>query len=202
MTGKTHFAVGEAAALLLTHPTTAKGLALCLGAAAVGSMISDIDVTSSHSHRDVTIITSTALASAAIIAGLELHFHLGILSLLQRQTNIWRILLGLVVSLAICNFGMQQPHRSFMHSLFGWFLLTALVGEIFPFLVPAFALSMASHILLDLLNRKRVRLLYPLHRGFCLNLCPASGRINDLICLAGSAAAGVGLALSLWRIFL
>lgn len=202
MTGKTHIAVGEATALILTHPTTAKGLALCVGAAAVGSLICDIDVTSSQSHRDLAVISSVAAGAAAIIAGLELHFNLGILSLLQRQTSLWRILLGLFIILLVCNFGMRQPHRSFMHSILGWFLLSVLVGEIFPFLVPAFALSMASHILLDLLNRKKVRLFYPLRRGFCLNICPSSGRVNDLICLAGSIAASLGLAVSLWNIFL
>jgi inner membrane protein len=202
MTGKTHLAVGEAAALLLTHPTSPRTLALCVGTAAIGSLICDIDVTTSHSHRDQVKISSVAVLATAVTAVLELHFQLGILAMLQRQTNLMRILLGLAVILMVCNFGMRQPHRSFMHSILGWGILTGLVWEIFPFLAPVFAVSMASHILLDLLNRKKVRLLYPFGKGVCFRLCPADGAVNDLLWLIGTIAFFASFALCLWNIFL
>ena len=50
MTGKTHVAIGTAASLLVTQPSTLKELFICLGVAIVGSVISDIDVTTSESH--------------------------------------------------------------------------------------------------------------------------------------------------------
>lgn len=202
MTGKTHIAVGEAAALTLIRPANAKELVLCLGAAAVGALISDVDASASRSHRSVVQVTSLAGFVALFVALLDTHAHLGVLRLLRRQSSLWRVLLGSGAFLVVCNFGMRQPHRSFMHSVLGWVTLCVLVGEVFPALVPAFAVSMASHILLDLLNRKRVRLLYPCRWGWSLNLCPASGRINDLFCLTGTIVAGLGLVVSLWDIFL
>lgn len=200
MTGKTHLAVGEAAALLLTRPTSPGALVLCLGTAAIGSVICDVDAVSSRSHKQMTALTSAVAVFIAAVSAIELHFGFGFINLL-RQTNLARIFLGLILILLVCNYGMRQPHRSFMHSLPGWLILSALVWEIFPGLTGAFAIAMASHILLDLLNRKRVRLLYPLHWGLAFRLCPSDGHINDLICVGGTVAAGLGLVLSLWSIF-
>ena len=50
MTGKTHLSVGTAAAICVTQPQTLSSLLLCLGTAAIGSVISDIDVTTSDSR--------------------------------------------------------------------------------------------------------------------------------------------------------
>lgn len=200
MTGKTHLAVGAAAALLLTRPSSPGALALCLGTAAVGSVICDIDAVSSRSHRQMTALTSGTALLIAVASALELHFGFGFINIL-RQTNMARILLGLILFLIVCNYGMRQPHRSFMHSIPGWAILSALVWEIFPGLTRFFAIAMASHILLDLLNRKRVRLLYPLKWGLAFRLCPSDGHINGLICMGGIVAACLGLVLSLWGIF-
>lgn len=201
MTGKTHFVVGEATALLLTLPATPQELLLCTGAAAVGSVICDIDSSSSKSHKELTTLLSVVTVAATLIAALEVHYGLGIVRLLQRQTSLMRVLLGLAVILGVCSFGMHQPHRSFMHSIPCWALLSVLVWDIFPALTPAFSYAMASHILLDLLNRRKVQLLYPLDWGLCFRLSSSQGRLNDQICLIGSLLAGAGLALSLWKIF-
>ena len=42
MTGKTHLAVGTAAALCVTQPPHLRDWVLCIGAAVVGSVISDV----------------------------------------------------------------------------------------------------------------------------------------------------------------
>lgn len=197
MTGKTHFVVGEAAALLLTHPNTPKSLALCIGTAAIGALVSDVDSTTSRSHKELDTLLSITAAALVTTTVLELYFDLGIVRLLQTQTNAVRILLGLAAFLLVCGYGMDKPHRSFMHSLPCLFLLSFLVWEMFPALLPAFFISMASHLLLDLTNRRGLRLLFPLRWKLCFKLCPSSGRVNDLVCHVGTAAALMGLALSL-----
>ena len=52
MTGKTHLSVGTAAAVCVTQPQNLSSLLLCLGTAAIGSVISDIDVTTSESRMN------------------------------------------------------------------------------------------------------------------------------------------------------
>lgn len=201
MTGKTHFAVGEAAALLLTHPSTPRELALCIGTAAVGSLICDVDSTTSRSHKELAALLSVSAFAVVVISALELHFDLGILRLLQHQTNAPRILLGLTAFLLICGYGMKLPHRSFMHSLPCLALLSGLCWEIFPTLFPAFAVGMASHLILDITNRRGLQLFFPLKKRYCLRLCSSSGKINNTVCHIGSAAVLLGLALSLFLIF-
>ena len=51
MLGKTHMAVGVAASMLLFQPNTLPELIFGAGAAAIGSVISDIDCSSSESSR-------------------------------------------------------------------------------------------------------------------------------------------------------
>ncbi len=58
LTGRTHWAVGTAAALCVTQPARLRDWVLCIGAAAVGSVISDIDVTTSDSRETLDRIDS------------------------------------------------------------------------------------------------------------------------------------------------
>ena len=78
-----------------------------------------------------------------------------------------------------------------MHSFAGWFLLGSLTGLIYPAVTPYFSAAMLSHILIDLLNRRNVRLLYPLKKGFCLGICSADGMVNRALFLAGAAVSAV-----------
>lgn len=198
MTGKTHFAAGEAAVLLLLHPSTPKELALCVGTAAIGSLLPDVDSTTSKSHKELSLLLSISTIALIIITALELHFDLGIIRLLQRETNLLRIVLGVAAFLMICGIGLTLPHRSFMHSITCLMLLSGIVWEIFPVLLPAFFVSMSSHLILDLLNRKGLQLFFPLDGRYCLHLCPASGRVNDMLCTLASTAALGGLSLSVY----
>ena len=58
-------------------------------------------------------------------------------------------------------------------------------------MTPYFSAAMLSHILIDLLNRRNVRLLYPLKKGFCLGICSADGMVNRALFLAGAAVSAV-----------
>ena len=52
MLGKTHMAVGTAAGLLIMQPQNITELILGTGAAMIGSVISDIDIGTSDSHKE------------------------------------------------------------------------------------------------------------------------------------------------------
>ena len=136
MLGRTHFFIGTAAALAVLQPQTVPVLVTGAGAAAIGSLISDIDV------------------------------------------------------------GTSQPHRSFMHSFAALALLTACVDIIYPDASAYFAVGFLSHLVLDVLNRKPEKLLWPWKKGFCLGLCSARGVVNRALLGVGMASLTVILVLS------
>ncbi len=188
MTGKTHLTVGTAVALAVVQPQNLPTLCLCAAAGAVGSVISDVDVDTSESHRGLVRLCAVIVAAALLLAGTEYLWHLGLVARLRAQTSLMRVTPGAISFLVVCWFGMHQPHRSFMHSLPGLGLLTALAGAMVPVFALPFGAAMASHIALDLLNRRRVRLLYPLHWGLSLDLCRSNGWVDGMLCGLGSAA--------------
>ncbi|MCD7919182.1 MAG: metal-dependent hydrolase [Clostridiales bacterium] len=193
MTGKTHLVCGEALALCLLHPAAPRTLVLCLGAAAVGSVIPDVDVTTSASHRELVRIVSTAGAALLLGWALNTIFQLHIERFLLRYAGGREMTAWAVLFLGLCVFGTTQPHRSFMHSLAGLALLTFCVWRGAEPLAAAFFVAMASHILLDLFNRKGVRLLYPLRWSWSLGLCSADGTADWALCAVGSLLLVIGI---------
>ncbi|MDO5417223.1 MAG: metal-dependent hydrolase [Lachnospiraceae bacterium] len=189
MTGKTHLAVGTAAALCLLQPDTLKEWVLCLGAASIGSVISDIDASSSDSREELNKITALSVLAMTAVCFAEYRWNLGILKSFDRESSLFRLFTGFVMLLAICSFGKNQPHRTFMHSLPGCLIVTAVVSLIYPDAAPYFLVSMLSHIAIDLLNRRGVQLLYPLKWKLCLDICRSNGIINRWLAHAGAVVS-------------
>ena len=132
MLGRTHFFIGTAAALAVLQPQTVPVLVTGAGAAAIGSLISDIDVGTSQAHRDADKIITATVAVAALTILAEYKLNLGIYRRLTSDSNILRLLAGTAAFLLLCAYGKQQPHRSFMHSFAALALLTACVDIIYP----------------------------------------------------------------------
>ncbi|MGN0482855.1 MAG: metal-dependent hydrolase [Lachnospiraceae bacterium] len=191
MLGKTHTAVGIAAALCIVQPHTIPEIVIGTVAASVGAVISDIDVDSSRSHKKIGAACSVAMGIAVLVAGADLIFHLGILSKLKQNTGAFRMILGLLVFAGICIYGKRQPHRTFMHSILALALLSTALQTAIPMAAPYFSAAFVSHILLDLLNKKKVCLLYPLKEGFCLKLCASNGITNQVLGWLGTCVAVV-----------
>ena len=135
MLGRTHFFIGTAAALAVLQPQTVPVLVTGAGAAAIGSLISDIDVGTSQAHSDADKIITATVAVAALTILAEYKLNLG----------IYRRLTSLV---------------------------------------------------LDVLNRKPEKLLWPWKKGFCLGLCSARGVVNRALLGVGMASLTVILVLS------
>ena len=66
MLGRTHFYIGTAAALAVLQPQTVPALVAGAGAAAIGGLISDIDVGTSQAHRDADKIITATVAAAVL----------------------------------------------------------------------------------------------------------------------------------------
>lgn len=200
MLGKTHMVIGIAAGLAVVKPDTFSELVFGAGIAAMGGLISDIDVGTSDSHRDADRVTYLAVFVVLAVVVLEHIFHLGIARLLIQNDNVFRICIGLAGFVGICAFGKEQPHRTFMHSLLAMVLLSFCLGLLSPVAVPYFAVGFLSHIVTDLFNRKRVQVWYPFPGGLCLGLFHAHGLANTIFFFLGSVAAGAEVLMSMGRI--
>ena len=132
MLGRTHFFIGTAAALAVLQPQTVPALVAGAGAAAIGGLISDIDVGTSQAHRDADKIITATVAVAVLTILAEYKLNLGIYRRLTSDSSVLRLLAGTAAFLLICAYGKQQPHRSFMHSFAALALLTACVDIIYP----------------------------------------------------------------------
>lgn len=186
MLGKTHLAVGVAASLLFTQPKSLQELVLAVGIGGIGSLIPDIDVDTSGSHKYVNKIIVFAVLAAVGIYVAEQFWHIGVVARILSDSNYTRIAIGTILFIVVCAFGKRQPHRSFMHSILALVILSFSIGLIWIDLVPYFAIGFISHLLTDIFNYKKVRLLYPFKGGIALKLFHAHGLANSIFLLVGS----------------
>jgi inner membrane protein len=185
MTGKTHIAVGITAALAFVQPRNIKDIMLCIGVSAVGSVISDIDVTTSESRKGVDRVIGITVLVVILIVIIEFNWKFGIISYITNNSDLYDLLIGVAIFLCVCIFGKKQPHRSFMHSISAVFILSSIIYFVLPMVVPFFAIAMLSHIIIDMLNYTNVKILYPLKWGISLDICHADGIVSKFLCTIG-----------------
>lgn len=200
MLGKTHLAVGTAVAMTVLQPDTIPKLILGLGASIIGAVISDIDVGSSQASREANKIIVISMLTVIAIMLMEYFGHIGIVNVIQNNSDWMRLLSGFAVFIVVCIFGKMQPHRSFMHSLLALVILSMLVAVILPVAAPYFALAFATHLITDVFNLKKVRLLYPLPGGVSFKMFHARGIANGILFVIGSVVTAVSVCMCVWNI--
>ena len=179
-------AVGTATALAVMQPDNMRGLIVVAGAGMIGSVICDIDVSTSESHRDVNKILGITVVVLLLATLLDNYYKLGIAGYFQRSSSLLRLFTGLAVFLGLCVFGKEQPHRSFMHSLLAVAVFGLVAYYVFPAAAMPFAAAMLSHMAIDTLNYKKVRILYPLRGGISFKFCKADGWVNNILFYVGA----------------
>ncbi len=107
--------------------------------------------------------------------------------------------IGLVAFVLTGAFASVSNHRGFSHSLLALVLFAGSLWLIFPAMTIPFVITFISHIILDLMNKKSLRLFYPAEKGFCLGLFYADRWANKLIATIGSVWLVVAVVLSLRR---
>lgn len=182
MQKRTHATFGVAMASLLLHPETTKMAAITIGASFIGSLIPDIDVSTSDSHKTMNIIAVTSLLVIIAFVILDYYLHFGLVKLLISNFNFVKTIICFLILILLCSHGLHTPHRTFMHSLPSALIFTILMFILFKPGWMAFFIGYILHIFLDLFNKKRVQLLYPLNIKFCLGLCESDGLVNNIIC--------------------
>ena len=187
MLKKTHTAIGIASALAIMQPKSYTGILTTVVAGAIGAQLPDIDSTTSDSHRDADLI---CLSSVLFLCGAALcdqHWNMGLVNKIINNSSYVRILLGVFGLIGLCAYGKETSHRTFMHSLLSALGTTLAVWIAIPFAAPSFFIGYISHILIDLLNKRKVQILFPYKKGVCLNLCRSNGTVNSLLGSVGSA---------------
>ena len=136
MTGKTHAAVGLGTVLAVTQPSTVSGLVLAAGTGMLGALISDIDVGTSKSHKDADRITLIAVLLVAAEIALNYFCNFSIWEKIRNDKSVAPVAMGVIIFIAVCAFGKNQPHRSFMHSIMVMAILSGALSMVSVQLVP------------------------------------------------------------------
>ena len=186
--GKAHMGVGVAAALALLQPTTTAGCVAVLMGASLGSVICDVDVQPGEKARDAHRWRMIALVGACALLAYDFLHSGQVCSYLMGHLGT-EMATGVVGMVAVTAFASFMPHRTFAHSLLALVLWCASLRLLCEPLVAPFAAGVGSHLLLDLTNKKGIRLFWPLKTEFSLGLWRADGRMNDLLALVGMVAS-------------
>ena len=184
MTGKTHAAFGMASSLLILGSLYDSPASMITGLAISGiaAAIPDIDLGSKNSNKVMLKAGRLLPMFVLIITGIEDSMNRQLFSI-----NLLNLVLGIAVMFTLFFFGVKSPHRGFTHSILAIVLFGFSAYLIIGNYATWFIVSYASHILLDLLNKKKVQLLFPTHLGdVCLKVCSADGMTNKIIGLLGT----------------
>lgn len=186
MLGKTHLAVGMAAAVAVSGANSPAQCAVALAGGALGGVFADVDRLKNDKGHDALRgqLCSLLLLAAAAAASALLNW--GFFEYARTHTS--SMALGLAGLLALWSVGVFQPHRGFTHSIAALMLFTLCSAQIYPAAANAFCAGYASHLLLDLLNKNRLRLFWPLKKTVCLGVFRSDRAANKLFMWLGLAA--------------
>lgn len=181
MTGKTHMAVGVGAATIMLPSNDIKSILGGTTLAVVGSLIVDIDTPKSKGSIFLKNLFGCAIILIILSLILKNKFNINILNYITENKEFTKIFPALFMLLILIILGTKAPHRSFTHSIIGFILFTIpiymMTGELFKW----FAIGYGAHILADILNKKEIKILYPLKKGLALDLCSSDGIVDKFL---------------------
>lgn len=196
--GKTHVAVGMATSLLILQPTNPKGCIVAIIGGAIGGVAADIDILNDDYKHDALIGQFLAVGISCIALIIDYFLKLGICKFMQER-NTFLIGLGAVIYLVLWIVGYHSDHRKFTHSFLAMLLFSTAIYLLSPMIAGAYIIGYFSHLLLDLLNKKRVLLFYPLGKGMCLKLCYAGKSANKAFMYFGFIVTTAMIIISLMK---
>ena len=182
MTAKTHIAAGSVLTLLVMNPDNIKYLTLSLAGGVIGSIIPDIDSKNSDANQIFDKVTIITVLTIVICIGLEYFFNIGLYKYMVKRTNIKEIVATGVLFFIMCIIGSRTNHRSLTHSFLGAVIFSLIVSISMPSVfVNSFIIGYVSHIVLDLLNHKGLKLFFPIKKRLCLDICDSDGLVNNIL---------------------
>ena len=185
MLAKAHIAVGMAAAFSIVRPETVAEALPVIAGGALGCLICDLDC-ENKSEKSDSSRWRAVMALVAAAALIEDHLlDAGMWrSLGQNGQYLW--FAGLAGFVITCVFAGGSGHRGFSHSLLAMGLETLCLWLVFPAVAVPFAAAFASHVILDMMNKRSVRLFYPAKKGICLGWFYADRLANKVFTAFGT----------------
>lgn len=186
MMSKTHLFVGMATALALSNINTPADCVAVLAGGAVGGVLADVDILKDDYKSDALMGELFAIAITAILVGMDFLFNWGVWRYIIANRIISIVgVVGMVILWAI---GFAKDHRTFTHSIIAMLSYSLCATLIYPRLGIACMLGYMSHLLLDILNKKKIQLFYPLKGGICFGWCYANKAANKIFMFLGLIA--------------
>ena len=184
MLGKTHLAVGIAAALTVTQPTT---LAECFTAViggAVGGVLADVDTIKTDGTKGASQVQAFAVVLTVAILMLDSVLETGICAGFAKYSEE-TVAKGVVLFVLLWFACFCSDHRAFSHSLAAMCMFAWAVKRIYPPVCVSFLAGYGSHLAMDLMNKRPMKLFYPLDNGVCLGIFYAKQKANKFFLYAG-----------------
>ena len=190
MLGKTHVMTGIAASLIITQPSSMVELVSSISGGAIGGWLCDIDC------REVS-------GEEGAIQGLLLTGFVGSICVFidkilgggayEYAISHWGVpsIIAVLFFSAVCIIGFFSSHRTFTHSILATLLISSAVFVFCrPIAVPILV-GLSSHIILDLFNRRDLKVFFPLDTGICFNICDSDGKANQVIMFCSTILAAI-----------
>lgn len=160
MTGKTHVAIGIAAALTITQGQPLENQIIMVATSALGSLFPDLDHPKSKINQKILFFNNKFFKTLFYlgIAGLFIYAYI--------STEIKALIfLGIAAGLV----GISL-HRGFTHSLLGLFAYSFLVKFIateynIEYIYKGFVLGFILHLLADYFTAQGIKLFYPIKKN-------------------------------------
>lgn len=190
MMGKTHIAVGLAAAYVTTQPKTMPEFVIATVGGSIGGIMADIDVKIDISNKfaakaSLDALYGEILAIAISVAALAGDYFTGGCILQGILGHLPRFAVGVAMFVALTMIGELSKHRDRTHSLLALVLFSIPVFLIEPHIGLAFAIGYSSHLIIDLFNKSPIRMLYPLKKVISFKICYADRLGNELLLVGG-----------------
>lgn len=185
MLAKAHITVGMAAAFSILAPDSVPEALPVVAGASLGCLICDLDCENPKERSDSSHwrIVMALIAAATLFE--DYHIDAGMWrSLAQSGSYLWCA--GVVGFALTCAFASVSSHRGFSHSLLALALEAVSLWLVFPAAAPSFVVAFVSHQILDITNKKPVRVFYPAKAGLSLKLFYADRLANKVCAVVGT----------------
>lgn len=184
MMSKAHLAVGVGSALTIMLPTEAKLCCTAVIGGLLGGIVPDNDILDNDYTGDAIFGQVIAFGTTAGIMLLDKLLNIGLCNEIFSR-NVINIIFGLLTFIGLYVFGFFQEHRKFTHSFLAMMIYSFAVLCIYPPFVKPFFIGYLSHILIDLLNKKKVQIFWPFKTGVCFGICYANKLGNKVLMWSG-----------------
>ena len=185
MLAKAHITIGMAAALTIAAPDSIPEALPVITGASLGCLVCDLDCDNPREKQDSSHWRLVMFAVAAAALFEDYHIDAGMWrSLAQSGSYVWCA--GAAGFALTCAFASVSSHRGFSHSLAALALEAISLWLVFPAAAVPFVIAFASHLILDMTNKRPVRIFYPLKKGISFGWFYADRLANKVCAAIGS----------------